>query len=48
MMRTSYMSTHEDEHLDFIIDTFKKVGKDLGLIQSEVICQWSFCFTNDY
>jgi len=32
MMRTSYMSTHEDEHLDFIIDTFKKVGKDLGLI----------------
>lgn len=32
MMRTSYMATHEDEHLDFIIDTFKKVGKELGLI----------------
>jgi 8-amino-7-oxononanoate synthase len=32
MMRTSYMSTHEDEHLDFIIDTFKKIGKELGLI----------------
>ncbi len=32
MMRTSYMSTHEDEHLDFIIETFKKVGKELGLI----------------
>lgn len=32
MMRTSYMSTHEDEHLDFIISTFKKVGKELGLI----------------
>lgn len=32
MMRTSYMSTHEDEHLDFIINTFKKVGKELGLI----------------
>jgi 8-amino-7-oxononanoate synthase len=32
MMRTSYMSSHEDEHLDFIIDTFKKVGKELGLI----------------
>ena len=32
MMRTSYMSTHEDEHLDFIINTFKKVGKEIGLI----------------
>jgi 8-amino-7-oxononanoate synthase len=32
MMRTSYMSTHEDEHLDFIIDAFKKCGKNLGLI----------------
>lgn len=32
MMRTSYMSTHEDEHLDNIINTFKKVGKELGLI----------------
>lgn len=33
MMRTSYMSTHEDEHLDYIIDTFKKVGKELGIIE---------------
>jgi len=33
MMRTSYMSTHEDEHLDFIIDTFKKVGKELGIVE---------------
>jgi 8-amino-7-oxononanoate synthase len=32
MMRTSYMSTHEDHHLEFIVDTFKKVGKELGLI----------------
>ena len=32
MMRTSYMATHENEHLDFIIDTFKKVGAELGLI----------------
>ncbi len=32
MMRTSYMSTHEDHHLDFIIETFKKIGKELGLI----------------
>jgi len=32
MMRTSYMATHEEEHLDFVIDTFKKVGKELNLI----------------
>jgi 8-amino-7-oxononanoate synthase len=32
MMRTSYMATHEDEQLDFIIDAFKKGGTELGLI----------------
>lgn len=32
MMRTSYMATHEKEHLDEIIDTFEKAGKKLGLI----------------
>ena len=32
MMRTSYMSTHKEEHLDFIIETFIKTGKELGLI----------------
>jgi len=32
MMRTSYMSTHNEEQLDFIIDTFTKTGKELGLI----------------
>jgi 8-amino-7-oxononanoate synthase len=32
MMRTSYMSAHEDEHLDFILETFRKVGKEIGLI----------------
>ncbi|MFH0733461.1 MAG: aminotransferase class I/II-fold pyridoxal phosphate-dependent enzyme [bacterium] len=32
MMRTSYMSSHKDEHLDFIIDKFKKIGKEIGLI----------------
>lgn len=32
MMRTSYMATHEDEHLDFIINAFKKIGKEIGLI----------------
>lgn len=33
MMRTSYMATHENDQLDFIVDTFKKVGKELGLIE---------------
>ena len=32
MMRTSYMSTHEDEQLEFIIKAFKDSGKKLGLI----------------
>lgn len=32
MMRTSYMATHENEQLDFIIDVFKKCGRELGII----------------
>ncbi|HZY09868.1 MAG TPA: pyridoxal phosphate-dependent aminotransferase family protein [Bacteroidota bacterium] len=32
MMRTSYMATHENEHLDFILEAFKVTGKKLGLI----------------
>ncbi len=32
MMRTSYMASHENEHLDKIIEVFEVVGKDLGLI----------------
>ncbi len=32
MMRTSYMATHEDEHLEKILEVFSKVGKELGLI----------------
>ncbi len=32
MMRTSYMSTHEKEHLEFIVDKFIKIGKQLDLI----------------
>ncbi len=32
MMRTSYMATHEDEHLDAIIDIFTETGKKIGLI----------------
>ena len=31
MLRTSYMATHEDAHLDFILDKFRKIGKTFGL-----------------
>jgi len=31
-MRTSYMATHEEEHIDFIVETFRKTGKELGII----------------
>ena len=32
MLRTSYMASHTDEHIDRIIETFKKLGRQLGLI----------------
>ncbi len=32
MLRTSYMASHEDEQLDFIIEKFVKVGNELGLL----------------
>jgi 8-amino-7-oxononanoate synthase len=32
MMRTSYMASHEDKHLDKILDLFEVEGKKLGLI----------------
>ena len=32
MLRTSYMATHEDHHLDKILEVFGKLGKELGVI----------------
>jgi 8-amino-7-oxononanoate synthase len=32
LLRTSYMATHTDEQLDRVIEIFKKVGKEVGLI----------------
>lgn len=32
LIRTSYMATHTDEHLDIVTEAFKKVGKKMGLI----------------
>ena len=33
MLRTSYMATHENHHLDKILETFGTIGKKLGVIQ---------------
>jgi 8-amino-7-oxononanoate synthase len=32
MLRTSYMATHEDQHLDRILETFSTIGRKLGVI----------------
>jgi len=32
MLRTSYMTTHEDEHLDRILELSGDIGKELGII----------------
>jgi 8-amino-7-oxononanoate synthase len=32
LIRTSYMATHTEEQLDFVLEAFKKTGKALGLI----------------
>jgi 8-amino-7-oxononanoate synthase len=32
MLRTSYMATHEDVHLDKILEVFGSIGKQLGVI----------------
>lgn len=33
LIRTSYMATHTDEHLDMVLSAFEKVGRALGLIK---------------
>lgn len=32
LIRTSYMATHTDEDLDYVLDVFAKLGKQFGLI----------------
>lgn len=32
MLRTSYMASHEDEHLDKILEVFEHIGKKLGVV----------------
>ena len=35
MMRTSYMATHEKEHLDRILELFKEIGEELGVLDED-------------
>jgi len=32
LIRTSYMSTHTDQHLNKVLDAFSKIGREMGLI----------------
>ncbi|OGS21480.1 MAG: 8-amino-7-oxononanoate synthase [Elusimicrobia bacterium RIFOXYA2_FULL_39_19] len=32
LIRTSYMTLHEDRHLDHVLNSFEKIGKQLGII----------------
>ncbi|MFA7361133.1 MAG: pyridoxal phosphate-dependent aminotransferase family protein [Candidatus Kapaibacterium sp.] len=33
MLRTSYMATHEDKHLNRILEVFSQIGKEMGVIK---------------
>ncbi len=32
LLRTSYMATHTDEQMDKVLEIFKRVGKEVGII----------------
>lgn len=36
IVRTSYMSTHTDDELDYVLETCKRVGKELGIFEDSV------------
>lgn len=33
IIRTSYMSTHTDQELDYVLETFARLGRDLGVFE---------------
>ncbi|MFL5341967.1 MAG: aminotransferase class I/II-fold pyridoxal phosphate-dependent enzyme [Gemmataceae bacterium] len=33
VVRTSYMASHTDEELDYVLETFERIGKELGVFQ---------------
>ena len=34
LIRTSYMTTHTDDELDYVLDAFQKLGKEMGMLQT--------------
>lgn len=32
LLRTSYMATHTDEQMDYVLETFERIGRELGVI----------------
>jgi 8-amino-7-oxononanoate synthase len=36
LLRTSYMATHTDAQLDFVLETFYQIGKELELFDVSV------------
>jgi 8-amino-7-oxononanoate synthase len=32
LLRTSYMATHTDEQMDFVLEAFERIGRELGVI----------------
>ncbi|NDD03350.1 MAG: hypothetical protein EB078_00455, partial [Proteobacteria bacterium] len=35
IIRTSYMSTHTDQELDYVLETFGRLGKEMGIFDDE-------------
>ncbi len=33
LIRTSYMATHTDEHVEHVLEAFRKIGRELGMIE---------------
>ncbi|MFM8314644.1 MAG: hypothetical protein ACKOA8_10195, partial [Deltaproteobacteria bacterium] len=33
IIRTSYMSTHTDQELDYVLETFARLGRELGVFE---------------
>ncbi|MDY0341394.1 MAG: pyridoxal phosphate-dependent aminotransferase family protein [Coriobacteriia bacterium] len=34
LLRTSYMATHTDEQMEFVLETFGRIGRELGVLQA--------------